>query len=255
MSIVSQASPGRDTPDLSAPCRRKASCFAVAGVLVLIATCLSVGLTVNKWNQPKEKLEGPSEAVQAKGFDGSDSEGSLFSSVITNVSISSSSEGGVSSFDANPLDTSSASNSLGGSEDGTSAEELETIETDDDPFEVILPGGVTGLDLLQGGVTSMQGGEADYLNQIQNAIYSTGLGNSTPTCIPRNSTELVQAIDSLTCRVIILTKDREDPYTVRKTLRVVGPKILIGHPARRPVVKAAKGVVRTLHGRYGVILT
>lgn len=86
------------------------------------------------------------------------------------------------------------------------------------------------------------------LSSPPSLLKSAGLGNSTFFCFPRDGVEVVQAFESATCYVIFLTRTTDNPYNIRKELRVWTTKIVIGHPVSPPRLRPTRSVERLLTG-------
>lgn len=84
-----------------------------------------------------------------------------------------------------------------------------------------------------------------FLSSPPSLLKSAGLGNSTFFCFPRDGAEVVQAFQSSTCYVIFLTRTTDNPYSIRKELRVWTTKIVIGHPVSPPRLRPARTVERS----------
>lgn len=224
--------------------------YAIGGVLAVAAVIigLSVGLTANQRKSKSTANSNPAETIHTTSLD---EEGTLFETVSFEVPLTAGIHGA-----ASPYESSSSSDSLSflGDAEKYSGNSINGIADlgDDDGSNVILKGEPSPFGIIPGSI-SMQGpldAPFDYLQTIENALYSgTGLANSTFFCFPRNSSEVIQAVASVTCRVVFLSRDFDNPYNVRREMRVYGYKIIIGHPVRRPLITPAKGVVRPFRGK------
>lgn len=207
-------------------------------LVVLLGICIGVGLAIDKRNKHEITNSGMGRQPSDEGFQttSSDSEngpeGSLFYTVSVNTVISSTSMNPISSEIISPESTPVIS------------EEEEQLPATSFSF----------LNSLYGNMANMQGGEEGPSTSLDQAIYSAGLRNSTFMCFPQNGDEVLQAVNSANCRVIILTETSDNIYDIKTELQIVGRKIIMGHPVRRPVLKPAKGVERLFHGKDVYIL-
>lgn len=227
---------------LTGPSPRRKAFYAVGGFLALAVICLSVGLNSRKSKNSNQSPGG--EAIKVTSLD---DEGSLFETypVYSPENIQGKSDKAGLGFNTDQLPFMQDVKAID-AESSMIQQVYEGYEGDEEDREAAkLYGESSALDLFQG-ATSMQG--TDYLSTLESTIYGTGLGNSTFFCFPRNSTELVQAVASTTCRVVFLSRDFDDPYNVRREMRVFGYKVIIGHPIRRPLILPRRGVVRPFRG-------
>lgn len=215
--------------------------FLFGLVVVILGICLGVGTVGYQRINHKNASSGRAKQSRGENFQAtSDYENGLEGSL----------------FDTSPVSLNDVLSSTGVNPIASGVVSPDSTAAVNEQKEEQLPAtSFSFLNSLYSNTVNMQGGEQDPLASLDQAIYSAGLHNSTFMCFPQNGDELLQAINSANCRVIILTETEDNIYEVKSELQIAGRKIIMGHPVRRPVLKPAKGVERLFHGKNVFMLS
>ena len=71
-------------------------------------------------------------------------------------------------------------------------------------------------------------------------------------CYPKTGQEVVEMVSAefgSLCEILILLNDEYTPYSIRTTMNVSTPKLLIGRPLRMPMLNSTNRIPRLFNGR------